>query len=52
MAKARKAKLGEHRSERVFQRPSIRDFPKEWLPVSNDQPKALLMGDERAVTAE
>ena len=51
VAKARKAKLGEHRSERVFQRPTIKDFPKEWLPACDD----LSMDDTgpgRAVTTE
>lgn len=32
-AKARKAKKGEHYSGRLGPRPSIRDFPKEWLPA-------------------
>ena len=32
-AKARKAKKGEHVRGRGGVRPSIRDFPKEWLPV-------------------
>ncbi|KAJ8702490.1 37S ribosomal protein S24, mitochondrial [Pleurotus ostreatus] len=31
-AKARKAKKGEHLRGRVFHRPTIRDFPAEWLP--------------------
>lgn len=31
-AKARKAKKGEHARSRGAKRPSIRDFPKEWLP--------------------
>jgi len=36
VAKVRKAKLGEHRSGRIFHRPTIRDFPKEWLPEPNE----------------
>ncbi|KAJ8520107.1 hypothetical protein ONZ45_g3001 [Pleurotus djamor] len=31
-AKARKHKKGEHLRGRVFNRPTIRDFPTEWLP--------------------
>jgi len=31
-AKALKAKKGDHLRNRVFNRPSIKDFPKEWLP--------------------
>lgn len=31
-AKAKKEKKGRHIRDRVFSRPSIRDFPKEWLP--------------------
>jgi small subunit ribosomal protein S35 len=31
-AKARKAKKGEHTRSRVFARPSILDFPLEWIP--------------------
>ncbi|KAJ7103606.1 mitochondrial ribosomal subunit protein-domain-containing protein [Mycena belliarum] len=31
-AKARKAKKGEHTRSRVFTRPSILDFPLEWIP--------------------
>ncbi|KAK7064302.1 carbon-nitrogen hydrolase [Favolaschia claudopus] len=31
-AKARKAKKGEHTRSRVFARPSIIDFPLEWIP--------------------
>lgn len=31
-AKARKAKKGEHTRGRVFARPSILDFPLEWIP--------------------
>lgn len=53
VAKARKAKLGEHRSGHVFQRPTIRDFPKEWLPASNEQTNVSPMGDAgRTVAAE
>lgn len=37
VAKARKAKRGEHLSGRIFHRPSIRDFPKEWLPEPEDR---------------
>ncbi|KAF8632587.1 hypothetical protein AX15_001794 [Amanita polypyramis BW_CC] len=36
-AKARKAKKGEHLRDRVLDRPSIMDFPKEWLPPRNSQ---------------
>ena len=32
-AKTRKAKKGGHILGRQQHRPSIRDFPKEWLPV-------------------
>ncbi|KAJ7225602.1 mitochondrial ribosomal subunit protein-domain-containing protein [Mycena pura] len=31
-AKARKAKKGEHRRSRALSRPSILDFPLEWIP--------------------
>ena len=31
-AKALKSKKGDHLRNRVFNRPSIKDFPKEWLP--------------------
>lgn len=31
-AKARKGKKGEHLRDRILDRPSIYDFPKEWLP--------------------
>ncbi|PFH50789.1 hypothetical protein AMATHDRAFT_60439 [Amanita thiersii Skay4041] len=31
-AKVRKAKKGDHRNNQVLSRPSILDFPKEWLP--------------------
>jgi len=37
-AKARKAKKGEHIRNRVGHRPSLRDFPKEWLPVPKINP--------------
>ncbi|EIW86805.1 hypothetical protein CONPUDRAFT_46120 [Coniophora puteana RWD-64-598 SS2] len=33
-AKARKAKKGDHRRGRDGNRPSLKDFPKEWLPKS------------------
>ncbi|PPQ73528.1 hypothetical protein CVT26_010339 [Gymnopilus dilepis] len=33
IAKIRKAKKGDHRGNRMLNRPSIRDFPKEWLPT-------------------
>jgi len=33
-AKIKKAKKGDHLGNRVFHRPSIRDFPQEWLPQS------------------
>ncbi|KIL70934.1 hypothetical protein M378DRAFT_155880 [Amanita muscaria Koide BX008] len=36
-AKARKAKKGEHLRDRVLNRPSILDFPKEWLPPRNSE---------------
>ncbi|KAF9076187.1 mitochondrial ribosomal subunit protein-domain-containing protein [Rhodocollybia butyracea] len=29
---ARKQKLGEHRRGRILERPTIHDFPQEWLP--------------------
>jgi small subunit ribosomal protein S35 len=32
----RKAKKGEHIQNRVERRPSLKDFPKEWLPVPKD----------------
>jgi len=38
-AKARKSKKGDHRRGRIGHRPSIRDFPRDWLPdvaLSND----------------
>jgi hypothetical protein len=49
VAKARKARLGEHRSGRIFHRPSIKDFPKEWLP-DKEEPLNVpdLNGTERA----
>jgi len=31
-AKALKAKKGDHLRNRVLKRPSVKDFPKEWLP--------------------
>ncbi|KAK0464908.1 mitochondrial ribosomal subunit protein-domain-containing protein [Desarmillaria tabescens] len=31
-ARARKAKKGEHLRGRIYSRPTIHDFPKEWLP--------------------
>ncbi|KAF9270169.1 hypothetical protein L218DRAFT_952355 [Marasmius fiardii PR-910] len=31
-SKARKGKKGEHLRGRVYDRPTLRDFPKEWLP--------------------
>ncbi|KAK0198202.1 mitochondrial ribosomal subunit protein-domain-containing protein [Armillaria mellea] len=31
-ARARKAKKGEHLRGRIYARPTIHDFPKEWLP--------------------
>ncbi|THV07692.1 hypothetical protein K435DRAFT_959757 [Dendrothele bispora CBS 962.96] len=31
-SKARKAKKGEHLRTRIYDRPTIRDFPQEWLP--------------------
>ncbi|ESK97989.1 mitochondrial ribosomal small subunit component [Moniliophthora roreri MCA 2997] len=34
-SKARKAKKGEHLRGRLFNRPTIRDFPQEWLPASS-----------------
>ncbi|KAI0721370.1 hypothetical protein C8T65DRAFT_631472 [Cerioporus squamosus] len=36
-AKTRKAKKGGHIYGKQTHRPSIRDFPKEWLPVANPQ---------------
>jgi small subunit ribosomal protein S35 len=35
-SKARKAKKGEHLRGRVLSRPSILDFPKEWLPYNSE----------------
>lgn len=37
-AKSRKAKKGDHARSRGSKRPSIRDFPKEWLPDSQPEP--------------
>lgn len=34
-SKARRAKKGDHLRGRVFGRPSLLDFPKEWLPTNN-----------------
>ncbi|KAG7099157.1 hypothetical protein E1B28_001028 [Marasmius oreades] len=34
-SKARKGKKGEHLRGRVYNRPTIRDFPNEWLPDSD-----------------
>lgn len=49
VAKARKARRGEHRSGRIFHRPSIKDFPKEWLPDSEERLNVPDMnGTERA----
>ncbi|KAF5375228.1 hypothetical protein D9758_000368 [Tetrapyrgos nigripes] len=31
-SKSRKAKKGEHLRGRIYHRPTIRDFPQEWLP--------------------
>ncbi|KAF9535363.1 mitochondrial ribosomal subunit protein-domain-containing protein [Crepidotus variabilis] len=31
-AKVKKQKKGDHLGNRVFHRPSVRDFPQEWLP--------------------
>ena len=31
-AKTLKSKKGDHLRNRVFKRPSVKDFPKEWLP--------------------
>ncbi|KAK0478241.1 mitochondrial ribosomal subunit protein-domain-containing protein [Armillaria novae-zelandiae] len=33
-ARARKAKKGEHLRGRIYARPTIHDFPKEWLPAT------------------
>jgi small subunit ribosomal protein S35 len=33
-AKSRKAKKGEHLRGRILAKPTIRDFPQEWLPKS------------------
>jgi small subunit ribosomal protein S35 len=43
-AKARKAKKGEHLRSRVGHRPSLADFPHEWLPN--------LPGDQHITTTE
>jgi len=32
LAKLKKQKKGDHVPSRIFHRPSIRDFPQEWLP--------------------
>jgi len=37
-SKTRKAKKGDHLRARVFERPSILDFPKEWLPTRSSTP--------------
>lgn len=36
ISKARKAKNGAHRNGQVFHRPSLRDFPAEWLPQTSE----------------
>ncbi|KAK2461992.1 hypothetical protein APHAL10511_006455 [Amanita phalloides] len=36
-AKARRAKKGEHLRGRVLNRPTLSDFPKEWLPPRNSE---------------
>ncbi len=35
-SKAKKAKKGEHLRNRIHNRPSLHDFPKEWLPPSEE----------------
>ncbi|KAF8230647.1 hypothetical protein L208DRAFT_1280777 [Tricholoma matsutake] len=35
--KARKTKKGDHLRGRIFERPSILDFPKEWLPARSSK---------------
>ncbi|KAK7059049.1 37S ribosomal protein S24, mitochondrial [Paramarasmius palmivorus] len=37
-SKARKAKKGEHLRGRLLNRPTIRDFPQEWLPEPSTNP--------------
>lgn len=34
ISKIRKAKKGDHLGGRAFQRPTIHDFPQEWLPAA------------------
>ena len=48
VAKVRKAKLGDHRSGHIFHRPSIKDFPKEWLPEPN---KPLIVPEDTELNA-
>lgn len=36
-SKTRKAKKGDHLRARIFERPSILDFPKEWLPTRSSK---------------
>ena len=36
-AKARKAKKGEHIRNRIGRRASLKDFPKEWLPIVEEK---------------
>jgi small subunit ribosomal protein S35 len=38
-AKARKAKKGEHLRSRVHNRPTLYDFPEEWLPRMDELPR-------------
>jgi len=37
-AKVRKAKKGGHGYGRGYSRPTIKDFPKEWLPRTDSAP--------------
>lgn len=39
-ARTRKAKKGGHICDRQTRRPTLRDFPKEWLPVAKPQATA------------
>ncbi|KAJ7596943.1 mitochondrial ribosomal subunit protein-domain-containing protein [Mycena floridula] len=50
-AKARKANRGENRRGRVQNRPTIHDFPREWLPVTRD-PKGRRVAEAEAEEME
>jgi len=51
VAKARKAKRGEHLSGRIFRRPTIRDFPKKWLPEPKDRLMVPEMDEDARIAA-